>query len=110
MTKKSELSKHLAVLGRKGGKARVKNQTPEQRKQSARNAAQARWSERFVRSDINCKCGAKLRVEHLYVKAGFVSEGTATCPKCSKGHEVPTKILRVFIQNDDGVWSLIHDN
>jgi hypothetical protein len=30
-------------LGRMGGKARVKNQTPEQRKASARNAAKARW-------------------------------------------------------------------
>jgi hypothetical protein len=31
-------------LGRRGGKARVKNQTPEQRKESARRAAQARWA------------------------------------------------------------------
>jgi hypothetical protein len=31
-------------LGRRGGKARVRNQTPEQRAASARNAAQARWS------------------------------------------------------------------
>jgi hypothetical protein len=46
MTKKSEISKYLAALGRKGGKARVKNQTPEQRKESARKAAQARWAKR----------------------------------------------------------------
>lgn len=31
-------------LGRRGGKARVKNQTPEERKESARRAAEARWS------------------------------------------------------------------
>lgn len=30
--------------GRQGGKARVKNQTPEQRKNSAKVAAAARWS------------------------------------------------------------------
>lgn len=33
-------------LGRKGGKARVKKQTPEQRTASARNAALARWAKR----------------------------------------------------------------
>lgn len=32
------------ALGRRGGKARVRNQTPEQRTQSARNAAEARWA------------------------------------------------------------------
>jgi hypothetical protein len=46
MAKKSVISKYLAELGRKGGKARVKNQTPEQRKESARKAAQARWAKR----------------------------------------------------------------
>jgi len=30
--------------GRKGGKAYVKNSTPEQRKAAARRAAQARWA------------------------------------------------------------------
>lgn len=29
--------------GKKGGKARAENMTPEQRKESARKAAQARW-------------------------------------------------------------------
>jgi hypothetical protein len=33
------------ALGRRGGKARVASQTPEQRKASARLAAQARWAE-----------------------------------------------------------------
>jgi hypothetical protein len=32
------------ALGRRGGKARVKNQTPEQRSESARKAAAARWA------------------------------------------------------------------
>lgn len=32
------------ALGRKGGKAYAKNTSPEQRKESARRAAQARWA------------------------------------------------------------------
>ncbi len=32
------------ALGRRGGKATAKNMTPEQRKESARKAAQARWA------------------------------------------------------------------
>lgn len=32
------------ALGRRGGRARVRNQTPEQRRESARNAAVARWA------------------------------------------------------------------
>jgi hypothetical protein len=32
------------ALGRKGGKARVKSQTVEERIESARRAAQARWA------------------------------------------------------------------
>jgi hypothetical protein len=31
------------ALGRKGGNARVKNQTPKQRSELARKAAKARW-------------------------------------------------------------------
>jgi hypothetical protein len=31
-------------LGRRGGKARVRKQTPQQRTESARNAAIARWA------------------------------------------------------------------
>ncbi|MGD0950030.1 MAG: hypothetical protein ABSA52_21715 [Candidatus Binatia bacterium] len=31
------------ALGRKGGKARVKKQSPEERSESARKAVQARW-------------------------------------------------------------------
>jgi len=33
-------------LGRKGGKATAKKLTPEERKESARKAAQARWAKK----------------------------------------------------------------
>ena len=39
-----ELKDYFAKMGKRGGKARVKNSTPEQRKASARKAAQARWA------------------------------------------------------------------
>ena len=39
-------------LGRRGGKATAKNLTPEERRQSARKAAQARWAkEKKARQD-----------------------------------------------------------
>jgi len=45
--RKTAVSKYLAEIGRKGGKvsatARMKKLTPEQRKEIARKAAQARW-------------------------------------------------------------------
>jgi hypothetical protein len=41
MAKKNEAA---VLLGRKGGKATAKKLTPEQRKDAARKAAQARWS------------------------------------------------------------------
>lgn len=44
MVTKVEMSEYLRKLGRKGGKTRAKNQTPEQRKESAHKAAQARWA------------------------------------------------------------------
>jgi general stress protein YciG len=43
MTKK-QLSDAMREIGRKGGKARVKNQTKAQRSESARKAAEARWA------------------------------------------------------------------
>jgi hypothetical protein len=43
------LREYLRVLGRKGGKARVKTMTPEQRQESARRAARARWNRRQQR-------------------------------------------------------------
>jgi len=44
VTTKRERSEMAAALGRQGGKARVKAQTPEQRRESARRAAKARWA------------------------------------------------------------------
>ncbi len=35
---------YLSKLGKRGGQARAENLTPQQRKRSARKAAQARWS------------------------------------------------------------------
>jgi hypothetical protein len=40
---RKELTKYFAKFGKQGGKARAKKLTPEQRKASARKAAQARW-------------------------------------------------------------------
>jgi hypothetical protein len=40
------LREHLRRLGSRGGKARVAKQTPQERRESARNAALARWSKR----------------------------------------------------------------
>lgn len=44
MARKSVLSQHLSRLGKKGGKATAEKLTPEQRSQSARKAAVARWA------------------------------------------------------------------
>ena len=63
-------------------------------------------TERFLITKIECKCGANLRVDHWSVKEGPALQETATCPKCGERHEIPTKILRLFILND-GVWALI---
>jgi hypothetical protein len=41
--KKGPLSKYLAQLSRKGGKARLQTMTEEERKESARQAAMAGW-------------------------------------------------------------------
>ncbi len=43
------------ALGRRGGKARVQNQTLEQRIESARHAAQARWAQNEKRIDASLK-------------------------------------------------------
>jgi hypothetical protein len=40
---KRQLSKIMAELGRRGGKQRAKNMTPEQRSAAMRKAVQARW-------------------------------------------------------------------
>jgi hypothetical protein len=51
MAKKGVLSRYLSELGRKGGKATAKKLTAEERKESARKAAQARWAKREKRDD-----------------------------------------------------------
>ena len=38
------VKQYLAKIGRKGGKNRVKNQSAQERQESARRAAQARWA------------------------------------------------------------------
>lgn len=40
---RAELSSAAAELGRKGGKKRAENMTPERRKEIARKAAEKRW-------------------------------------------------------------------
>jgi hypothetical protein len=37
---------YLSKLGKRGGQARAENLTPRQRKQSAKKAAEARWSKK----------------------------------------------------------------
>jgi hypothetical protein len=46
MVTKDELLEYFRKVGRKGGQATAKKLTPEQRKASARKAAQARWAKR----------------------------------------------------------------
>jgi hypothetical protein len=41
---RKDLTKYFAKFGKQGGKIRAKKLTPEQRKESARKAAQARWA------------------------------------------------------------------
>lgn len=41
-----ELSSAAAELGRKGGKKRAANMTPERRREIAKSAAKARWKDR----------------------------------------------------------------
>jgi hypothetical protein len=44
MATKQEIRNYFAKFGKKGGKARAKNMTPEQRAEGARKASQARWA------------------------------------------------------------------
>lgn len=44
MVLSKEAREYFVKEGRRGGKAYVKNTTPEQRKAAARRAAQARWA------------------------------------------------------------------
>jgi hypothetical protein len=46
MSKRTQLSKYLAELGRKGGTATARKLTPEERRASALKAAKARWAKK----------------------------------------------------------------
>ena len=46
----SVLARHLAALGKKGGKARAAKLTPRQRQMAARKASKARWAKRDAAS------------------------------------------------------------
>jgi len=56
MIRKTAVSKYLAEIGRKGGKAsgkaRMEKLTPEQRAAVARTAAAARWAKPVTQSDL----------------------------------------------------------
>jgi hypothetical protein len=45
---RAELSKAMRAVGRKGGKARAANLSPEQRSAGASHAAKARWAKARV--------------------------------------------------------------
>ncbi len=45
MTTKAEIRDYFAKFGKQGGKMRARNMSPEQRKQAARKASEARWSQ-----------------------------------------------------------------
>lgn len=42
----SAISKYMADMGRKGGKAGAKKRTPQERSEKARRAAAARWKKK----------------------------------------------------------------
>jgi hypothetical protein len=44
MATKAEIRDYFAKFGKQGGKTRAKNMTPEQRKEAARRASEARWA------------------------------------------------------------------
>jgi hypothetical protein len=48
---KKEKDPNAVALGRKGGKARLRTMTPEQRKEIARKAITARWAKAKIKKD-----------------------------------------------------------
>lgn len=46
VTTPKAIREYFAKFGRQGGKIRAKRMTPEQRKEVARKAAQARWAKK----------------------------------------------------------------
>lgn len=45
MVTRQQMREAAAAFGREGGKKRAKSMTPEQRRESAQKAAQARWAQ-----------------------------------------------------------------
>lgn len=68
---------YLARIGRKGGKARVASQTPEQRAESARRAAAARWAKDMDKLHEQNERAMK----RLEGTAAVVAEGTKRLKK-----------------------------
>src|SRR5262245_4674800 len=70
---------HAVALGRKGGlkggKARVENQTPEERSESARHAANVRWGRGLTRTRLT-DLGKRV-LEEQKTRGELV-----TCPAC----------------------------
>jgi len=67
MVNKQQPKEYAAALGRQGGKARAKALSPEERRESARRAVQARWSKqkkRDVTGETNAATQKTIRV-HL---------------------------------------------
>jgi hypothetical protein len=68
---KSERSEYAAVLGSRGGQARAKKLTPEQRTESARKAARVRWNDgkalKMVRELIDSVESGRLDLERARV-------------------------------------------
>ncbi len=71
---------YLARIGRKGGKARVANQTPEQRAASARRAAEARWAKEIEKLQTQ---SAK-NLQRLEETGARITEGTQALKKLVK--------------------------
>ena len=88
------MSKYLAEIGRKGGKAsgkaRMEKLTPEQRAAVARTAAAARWAKPLTQADLKRQSAARL-ADGAAVKPGKLTfdnkQKRATAAKKSKPHK-----------------------
>lgn len=80
MTKRIK-NKAAVELGRKGGLARKKNLTPEERRESARKAALARWEQERAKREDECEyCGGTGKItSDSYDQDGNHIENTTPC-------------------------------
>lgn len=79
------LSEHLSRLGKKGGSARAKKMSPEERSESARKAVEARWAKERAES------------EALKQNANALAERAAKRAKQKKSPGVSTEeMVRVY--------------